>query len=42
MSAYRNMFDSAEVKVFLRNPLLESPEKVRVLQSITAVHLGRG
>lgn len=35
-----NMFDSAIVKGNVRNVLLESPEKVRVLQSIMAVHLG--
>lgn len=42
MSAYLNMFDSAEVKGNVRNLLLESPEKVRVLQSIMAIHLGHG
>lgn len=42
MGAYLNMFDSAEVKGNVRNLLLESPEKVRVSQSIMSVHLGRG
>lgn len=33
-------FDSAEVNKNVRNLLLGSPEKVSVLQSIMAVHLG--
>lgn len=42
MGGYPNMFDSAEVKGNVRNLPLESPEKVRVSQSIMAVHLGHG
>lgn len=40
MCAHPNMHDSAEVKENAWNLLLESPDKVRVLQSIMAVHLG--
>lgn len=40
MYGHPHMFDSAIVKGHVRNVLLESPEKVRVLQSIMVVHLG--
>ena len=43
MSAYPNMFDSTEVERNVKNLLLQKVQKkVRVLQSIMAVHLGHG
>lgn len=42
MNSHPNMFDSAKVKGNVRNLMFEGPERVKVLQSIMAVHLGHG